>query len=347
MATIREDPVDAVTWMIRGHWVSLTIRAAIELGLLDALESPTTVADLAVATRSDLSGLQRVVRALADLGLVEVSGATADAEDLVTITDRGRTLTVGHPNGLRNLALMQTELPPLASWQRLADAVRSGDSVFEDVNGIGPWESLSANPEQEATFNASMARRGTHQVAAIVDTQDLSTVDLVVDVGGGRGAMLAGLLAAYPALRGIVADRADVAAEAQTYFEAAGFGDRAKGEAADFFVSVPRGGDVYVVANVLHDWPDDDAVRILRTIRAAMGATSQLWIVEHVLDSPDRGFEELRDLHLVDLHMLVMFGARERTAAEYDALLLASGFGPGFLATTPHGWDVIEARPVA
>ena len=141
--------------------------------------------------------------------------------------------------------------------------------------------------------------------------------------------MLAGLLAASPGLRGIVADRADVAAEAQTYLDDAGLGDRAQGVATDFFTSVPGGGDVYVVANVLHDWADDEAVRILRTIRAAMGPTARLWIVEHVLDSPDRGFEELRDLHLVDLHMLVMFGAQERTSAEYDALLLASGFGAG------------------
>jgi hypothetical protein len=345
MTTIDEDPVDAVTWMIRGHWVSLTIRAAIELGLLDQLERPTTVADLATATGSDLSGMQRVVRVLADLGLVEASGAAADAGDLVTITARGRALTVGHPSGLRNLALMQTVLPTLASWQRLADAVRTGDSVFEDVNGIGPWESLSANPQQEAIFNAAMARRGANQVAAILGTQDLSSVELVVDVGGGSGSMLAGLLVASPGMRGIVADRVDVAAEAQTYLDAAGLGDRAQGEPADFFTSVPAGGDVYVLANVLHDWADDDAVRILRTIRAAMGAAARLWIVEHVLDSPDRGFEDLRDLHLVDLNMLVMFGARERTAAEYDALLLASGFGSGVLATTRHGWDVIEAQP--
>ena len=173
---------------------------------------------------------------------------------------------------MRNLALMQTELPALASWQRLADAVRTGGSVFEDVNGIGPWESLSANPEQEAIFNASMARRGANQVAAILATQDLSSVDLVVDVGGGRGAMLAGLLTASPGMRGIVADRADVAAEAQTYLSDPGLGDRARGEATDFFASVPGGGDVYVVANVLHDWADGEAVRILRTIGAAMGA---------------------------------------------------------------------------
>lgn len=345
MATDHEDPVDAVTWMIRGHWVSLAIRAAIELGLLDELDSPTTVADLATATRSDLSGVQRLVRVLADLGLVEVSATTTAAADLVTITSRGRTLTVGDPSGLRNLALMQTELPGLASWQRLADAVRTGGSVFEEVNGIGPWESLSANPAQEAIFNASMARRGANQVAAILATQDLSSVDLVVDVGGGRGAMLAGLLTASPGMRGIVADRADVATEAQTYLSDLGLGDRARGEATDFFASVPVGGDVYVVANVLHDWPDGEAVRILRTIGAAMGDAARLWIVEHVIDSPDRDFEQLRDLHLVDLHMLVMFGARERTAAEYDALLLASGFGAGVLATTRHGWDVIGARP--
>ena len=239
MTTTDEDPVDAVTWMIRGHWVSLTIRAAIELGLLDELEHPTTVADLATATRSDLSAC---------------SGWSACSPTSGSSRCQARRRALGpghhhqpraHPDGRRTRADCATSPScrpssrRLASWQRLADAVRTGASVFEDVNGIGPWESLSANPEQEAIFNASMARRGVNQVAAILRRRTFHRSSLVVDVGGGRGAMLAGLLAASPGMRGIVADRADVAAEAQTYLEDAGLGDRAQGEAADFFTPSP------------------------------------------------------------------------------------------------------------
>src|SRR5262249_27576084 len=114
----------------------------------------------------------------------------------------------------------------------------------------------------------------------------------------------------------------------------------------DFFESVPGGGDVYTIANVLHDWDDDEALAILRTVRAAMPDHARLLVVEHVLDAPGRSFDALRDLHLVDLHMLVMFGARERTRAEYDALLTDAGFTTSRLAAPVSEWNVLEATPI-
>jgi hypothetical protein len=143
----------------------------------------------------------------------------------------------------------------------------------------------------------------------------------------------------------VVADRPDVAAAATEALAAAGLGDRGRGEAADFFVSVPSGGDVYTLANVLHDWDDPDAVAILRTVRAAMTAGVRLWIVENVLDAPGRTFADARDLHLLDLHMLVMFGSRERRKVEYDALLVEAGFEPSTLVDTGTTWNVLESRP--
>src|SRR4029079_6809689 len=124
---------------------------------------------------------------------------------------------------------------------------------------------------------------------------------------------------------GVVADLPHVVADADRTFAAAGLADRARGEAAAFFECVPTGGDAYVVSNVLHDWSDDDCVRILRTVRAAMAPQARLWVVEMVRGSSGRSDAQNRDLHLVDLHMLVMFGARERTADEYGALLAAAG----------------------
>ena len=325
--------------MVRGAWVSLCLRAACELGVLDVLDEPRTLADLASRTSADGPTLARLLRVLVDLGLLDTDS------DRYAATSRGEVLQAGHPSGVRNLALMQTVLPNLTAWQHLADAVRRGDPVYEELHGTTSWAWLAAHPDEGALFNASMARRAALQVAAIRAARDLSRARLVVDVGGGQGAMLAGLLTAEPSLRGIVADRPEVAAAATASLAAAGLGERAHGEPADFFVATPRGGDVYVLSNVLHDWDDAEAVSILRTVREAMGPDAELLVVETVLDAPGRTRAQQHDVHLVDLHMLVMFGGRERTKAEYDVLLGAAGFSPAWLGQSPNTWDVLVTEP--
>jgi DNA-binding HxlR family transcriptional regulator len=333
------DPIDAVVGMIRGHWVSLCVRAAAELGVMDALVEPLSVDHLARACACDPQALARLLRALDDLGLV-----TQNAAKLYAVTSLGETLRSGHPSALRDLALMQTVLPNLVSWHSLAEAVRRGDGVFEDLNGRTPWEYLTANPEQQAIFDAAMARRGVHQAAAIRSGCDMAAVSTLVDVGGGKGGMVTTLLADEPHVSAIVADRPDVAAAAEEVFATAGISERARAVASDFFESVPAGGDAYVLSNILHDWADAEAVAILRTVRRAMTPGARLWILEQVLDAPGRTVVQRRDLHLVDLHMLVLFGAGERTKDEYDRLLQEAGFSAGTLLAADSAWNVIEAR---
>ncbi|MDX6296268.1 MAG: hypothetical protein QOI51_125 [Nocardioidaceae bacterium] len=332
---------DDVVWMVRGAWVSLCVRATCELGIVDALDEPRSLQELASRTSSDPATLARLLRVLVDLGLLAVG-----TDGRYAATTRGEVLRVEHPSGVRSLALMQTVLPNLAAWQHLADAVRRGGAVFESLHGLTNWQWLAARPEEEAIFNASMARRATLQVAAVRAARDLSDASLVVDVGGGQGAMLAGLLADEPSLHGIVADRPEVAAAATAQLAAAGLGDRAWGEPADFFVAVPTGGDVYLLSNVLHDWDDPEAMSILRAVHAAMRPEAHLLVVENVLDAPGRTPSQQRDVHLVDLHMLVMFGARERTKREYEDLLVAAGFGPALLAPSPNTWNVLQTQPI-
>jgi hypothetical protein len=339
MASDAPDPADAVVWMIRGHWVSLCLRAAVELGVFEDLAESASADELAARHSYDVGALTRLLRVLLDLDIVTCS-PTGD----FALTPKGQTLQVEHPSGLRALALMQTGLPNLASWHHLADAVRAGDGVYERVNGTSSWEYLAAHPDEQAIFDLAMARRGVHQAAAIRSGCDLTDVSTVIDVGGGKGGMVAALLAAEPRLEAIVADRPDVAAAAVATFDTAGISHRARAVSADFFDAVPGGGDAYVLSNILHDWTDEDAVSILRTVRRAMAAGARLWIVEQVLDAPGRTFEQTRDLHLVDLHMLVLFGARERTKAEYDQLLVKAGYGPGELLATGSEWDVIQVR---
>jgi hypothetical protein len=335
-----DDPAGSVLWMIRGGWVSMAMRGAVVLGVFDALAEPLTADGVADRTGADAPTLARLLRLLEDLGLLERVGG-----DAYRTTPAGDTLRDGHPSRLRDLVLMQATLPNLGAWGALDDAMRTGAGVFEQVNGQSFWEYLGSDPVVQRRFNASMARRASGQVKAVLAATDLSAVASLVDVGGGRGAMLSGLLEASPSLRGIVADQPAVAAEADALFSARGLDDRAKGEACDFFVSVPRGADVYTISNVLHDWDDEEAIAILTTVRAAMPAAATLLVVEHVLDAPGRTFEELRDIHLTDLHMLLLFGARERTQAEYDELLVAAGFTPSRLADPVTEWNVLEARP--
>jgi len=157
--------------------------------------------------------------------------------------------------------------------------------------------------------------------------------------------MVEALLREMPALTAVVADRPEVAASATSYLAEAGFGTHAHGEPCDFFTSVPSGGDVYTLSNVLHDWDDDDCLAILKTVRAAMLPDTRLLVVEKVLGVRGRAPDATRDLALVDLHMLVMFGARERTQEEYDALLTGAGFTPSRLLAAEAEWNVLEARP--
>jgi hypothetical protein len=334
------DAAESVLSMVRGAWVTLVLRGACVLGVFDLLGEPVPVVDLAERTASDPATLTRLVRVLADLGLVEQVGS-----DTYRNTALGAVIRGDHPSRLRDLLLMQATLPNLGAWGALDDAVRSGSSVFEQVNGLSPWELLGRDPAAQTMFNASMARRATGQVAALLAAGGFSETSTLVDVGGGRGAMVTGLLEALPGLRGIVADQAAVAAEADAFIASARLADRARGEPCDFFVAVPAGGDVYTIANVLHDWDDADCLRILGNVRTAMSRPGRLLVVEHVLDAPGRSVAAQRDVHLVDLHMLVMFGARERTKAEYDELLVAAGFSSATLADTGTDWNVLEARP--
>jgi hypothetical protein len=204
--------------MIRGTWVSMCLRATAELGLLDHLIEPATTEQLAESCACDTHTVARFLRALTDLELVV---STEDGQ--YSVTPLGETMRTGHPpSALRELALMQSWLPNVASWHSLADAVRGGTAVFEAVNGASLWEHLSANPEQEATFNAAMARRGEQQAAAILAGCDLSGISTMVDVGGGKGGMLAALLPAQPHLLGMVAERPDVATAAEQAFASLG-----------------------------------------------------------------------------------------------------------------------------
>jgi hypothetical protein len=204
---------------------------------------------------------------------------------------------------------------------------------FESVHGERFFTHLAAHPELVGAFQASMRDRSAREAAAVVAAYDFTVFGTVVDVGGGGGVLLKAVLDAAPGVSGVLFDRPEVAAKSPL-----------PAVAGDFFVEVPAGADAYLLSRVIHDWSDADAVAILRTCRRAMGASARLLLVEAEL--PERAADHPAAIRM-DLHMLALLGGRERTRAEYAALLAEADLRLTTVvpADPVSGVHVFEARP--
>ena len=194
------------------------------------------------------------------------------AEDVLAENDDGRFALTATGEALRRLrgaALVRGDLY-YRSATGLLDAVQAGGTPFERVYGEEFFEHLGHHGEHEAAFQASMAGRAEQEADDVVAAYDFSGFGRIVDVGGGRGVLLARILHAAGGGSGVLIDRPAAIPGAQFYLESAGLADRSECLAVDFFASVPPDADAYVLSRVLHDWDDTDAGRILATCREAM-----------------------------------------------------------------------------
>ena len=306
MDTETVPPQVAMRRLICGAWTSQALRPWSPRTRRSLAQGPRTVDDLANAAEVDAGALRRLLAVLVAVGLCGAANGSA-----VALTPMGSLLRPDTQGSLKALASLHTAPWVLQVWEALPDAMRSGESVFKQVHSTGLWEYLTANPEQAAVFDAAMTGGAEQRAEAILEMCDLSGVRTAVDVGGGQGRLLAALLVATPQMRGVVVDRPEVLAAAGPVLTAAGVNDRCELASADFFKNVPAGGDVYVLAQILHDWPDHDALEILRVCATAMAPGARLLIVEQVL--PGGGARNVVPA-LMDINMLVMLGGQEREA---------------------------------
>lgn len=215
------------------------------------------------------------------------------------------------------------------AWHELPDAVRTGGPVYGRVHGLGFWDYLTAHPEEGARFDAAMSG-GAERARMLIESGKLAGLGTLVDVGGGQGRLLAAALAAVPELRGVLVDRPEVLPGAEPILAAAGVRDRCDLVASD------------ILAAVIHDWPDEQAVTILRACYQAMRPGARLWLIENVLAEGTAG----ASTHLLDLLMLVLFGAQERTAEEFQAPVQAAGFVEVAVHFGEAPWGLVEGvRP--
>ncbi|HEY1966406.1 MAG TPA: methyltransferase [Pseudonocardia sp.] len=322
--------------LITGFWVSQIVRTAAALSLADHLAGqPATAKEIASAEGSDLSATFRLLRACAALKLVTYDPATGRFAATALL----HTLRRDSPDSLRNLALVQTAPAHWRGWGHFTDSVRTGFTQFEAALGNKDiWAYFEQHPEEGQLFGAAMTDLSLPVAREAADVIDTIGVELVADIGGANGAFVYELLARNPKLRGLVFDRPTTLPGARADAERLGLSDRASAVPGDFFESVPI-ADMYLLKYILHDWDDDDCVRILRNIRQTMPPSARLLIVELLvgeITEPGIGT-------LMDMNMLAMVSGKERDLGEFDSLLNAAELRRTSLTHLQSPYCIIEA----
>jgi hypothetical protein len=329
-----EPPTVTLRRLVNGYQVTQAIHVAATLGIADLLrDGPRAGDDLAGATGAHPPSLHRVLRALASVGVL-----CEEPDGHFALTDVGDCLRSDAAEPVGGWAAYVGRPSHFAAWSNLLHGVRTGENAFRSVHGSDVWEYRARHPEDGAVFDRAMTDVTRRSNRHLLEAYDFSSFGSVVDVGGGHGALLAALLAAHPRMRGVLFDLPRVVAGAAPVLQAAGVADRCEVIGGSFFDDDPPPADAYVLKAILHDWDEDDAVRILRSCRKRAPGHAVLLVVERDLGTPN----ENPDAKLSDLNMMVGPGGRERTRAEFADLFAASGFALERAVPTAIGLTVFE-----
>jgi O-methyltransferase domain/Dimerisation domain len=327
------DPYQALISMTSSHWITQAVYVAAKLGLADLLaDGSRSSTQLADATGADTGSLHRLLRFLVILGVFKQVES-----DRFALTSIGELLRTGVPGSGRSLAIFRGE-ESYRAWGDLLHTVKTGGQAFARVIGAPVFEYLVEHPERAQIFNKAMT--SDPSIAAGISTvYDLSQFEVVIDVGGGNGTLLASVLSAHPHLRGVLFDRPQVIEAARDNPAVKTVANRCELVAGDFFTSVPAGGDAYILSRVLHDWDDQNCLNILRQCRIAIPSHAKLLIVEPLLEDQAR-FSYMQGF---DVNMMVMAGGRGRAEDEFRKLLKMAAFRLARVVPLAVGAHMIEA----
>lgn len=331
-------PAVALRQMLTAYRIPQSIYVAANLGIADLLkDGPKSSDELAAAAGANPDALHRLLRVLASVGVF----AQVDQRRF-TLTPLGALLQTGVPGSLWGEAVLTGEW-----WWRaygeLLYTVKTGKPAHDHVYGMGVFEYFSQHPEAGEMFHTGTIAMRTQWSMAVVAAYDFSGIHTLIDVGGGAGDLIAAILKANSIMCGVVFDLPYIIDDARAFVEAEGVAERCQVVAGDFFESVPAGGDAYILRFVMHGWQDERAAAILKNCRRAMPRQGKLLLVEGVI--PEQA-EQAPQVVLGDLERLVMSGGRERTEAEFRALLDAAGFRLTKIVPTQSEVSVIEGVPV-
>lgn len=309
----------------------MVLRVAVTLGLPDRLrDHPATAHDLASELKVDPLALDLLLAHLTTLGVAERTDAG------YRTTDLGALLGADAGNGLNNLLHHETAAGRAdLAFVDLIHSVRTGEPAYPVRYGQDFWTDLTEQPHLSAAFDEQMNNRQRSWIPQVVAAFDWARFGTVVDVGGGHGGMLAAILAANPGMRGHLVDLEATAAGARELFREHGLGDRAEVTGGSFFDPLPTGGDAYLLFDILHDWDDEHAHRILARCVEAAPAGSRVLVVESLGESTE-----------FDLVMLAHFGGRDRGTDDFEKLASAHGLVLESVTQVTGGRSLLEFRVV-
>ena len=332
-------PAQVLLSMATAYRTSKLVYVAAKLGIADLVaERPQTCEEMAASVGASPDALCRVMRGLTMLGIFERQDDGRYAQ-----TEFSETLRSGVDGSIRAGVIFWGQ-EQYRAWTELLHTVMTGEPGFKKVFG-DPFKYYDRHPETGQAFDAFMTIASRQAASAIAYSYDFPGQGTVVDVGGGEGLLLATILKSRPGLSGILLDRPLVAEKARRLLDQEGVLPRCRVVAGDCRRTVPRGGDVYILKNVVHDWDDPTAVRILNACRRAMKPSSRLLVIQRELPDPLTVEPYAQSVVEADLMQLVYSGGRERTLVEYRALLEAAALRiyQTMATLSGHTW-LIEAR---
>lgn len=312
---------DKVVDIILGRWKSQTLYAGVKLGIFELVNAaPKPASEIARELGLDHSLSYRLLRALASMGFLNENN-----EKGFSIAPQGELMRKDHPQTLRGVALLEEGPEHYAIWKHLVAMVQDGkQDGFVREFGLRIFDYLSQNPTYAQVFNYAMSSYSATHTKLVLEAlkgYDFTKIHTLCDIGGGHGHLICNLLAEHPQLKGTVLElESTIKDKGLLWAEKMGLAHRCMYQAGDMFREVPR-SDAYIMKMILHDWNDEECVRILSNIQKASPPDGRVFVVEHVVPGP----ETPHFAKLFDIHMMCALTGRERTEEEYSALLEKAG----------------------
>lgn len=322
--------------MIVGGWISSAVAALARLGVADHVDAtPRSAEEIAskVGARPEL--LYRLMRTTASVGILSETADRRFTETPLSVALRSDAIPC-----LREFATFNCEEWHVRGWQNLADTICTGERPVERFYGMPLFEFLQKNPKEAATFNKSMTELSALDAPAVADAYDFSGITSVTDVGGGHGLLLATILQQNPHLKGTLYDLPQVM-DGLAGGPTEPVKDRIQFVAGSMFESVPAGSDVYMMKYIIHDWPDETCLKLLKACRANVNSGGKLLVIDMVMPGPNQPHFS----QIADLEMMLFPSGKERTEAEFRELFAAAGWKLTRVIPTASHVSIIEGVP--
>ena len=327
----------ALLQLITGKWIVQAIYVAAELGIADHMaEGPRSSGEIAKACDTNEDATYRLLRGLANVGVFAESESRT-----FSLTPMGELLRGDAPGSMRGYARFIGYKPTWAAWGEALHSVRTGEPAVDHLFGENIFEYYAKHLEESAIFDEAMTSISSLESQAVATDYDFSGIGTLADVGGGHGYLLGTVVDANPGMQGVLFDLPHVVTGAPSLLDELGVAERVRVEGGSFLDTAPGGADAVIMKHILHDWNDEDCVRILRNCHRELPKGGRMLVVEAVVPAPaQRGWAKL-----LDLEMLVLTPrGRERDEAEFASLFQEAGFRLKRIVPTASPVSVVEGE---